>query len=595
MGYPSSVEPSRTAHDKLSLPAKAWRLDRASTLFFLLCPIASLTLLADCTVSFGARDPARCGNGLAEGEEVCDGTDLRGAACEDFGEVGTLGCTEDCSLDRSGCSSLCGNGVIDGAEPCDGTDLGAASCESLGYYAGVLACGAACELDTSSCEGRCGDLLLNGDEVCDGTELAGASCESLGFYAGTLGCTSDCIYETGACLGRCGDNVINGPEVCDGMALGGRLCSDSGYAGGPLACLSDCSGLDFSGCWTEPKVVITEVFPGVPDWIEIRNISEVVVPLENWRVTWWGVAESGSPSTGSFTLPIYPLAAGMRVVLEETGAASTDPPIVSSGRILFAVNILWGSMGGAVELYNAASEPHDYVRFCNSSHAPALPAGFYWQDSPGPLPSPGITETVLGLSRIPEENDTDSAGDFCVAEATYGEANSAPCHTPLPAGTLIITEVNPEAPDRVELYNPGSLAVDLYGWRVKYGGTATRLLPTFSLGAGQYAAVISDAPDPEAPFVDGAGVHVGSMSIQSQSGAISLLEPQAHSAVDFLRWGLLNSTRPPPLTSWADNPADLPSIVLGQVLGRITLTDTDTAADFCIQLPSLGLPNTGCL
>ena len=574
----------------------AARLGRTRPLRALLAAVilSVPTFAVACTVGFGAKDPpARCGNGVVEGEEVCDGTDLGGASCEDFGEQGVLGCHTDCTLDRTGCSALCGNGVLDGSEACDGSDLGDTTCQTLGFYGGTLSCGSTCQLDSSACDGFCGDVVVNGAEDCDGIALGDADCQSLGYYAGSLSCTLGCEYDTEGCQGHCGDNLVNGPEICDGVALGGHLCSEFGYAGGILGCHPDCSALDYAACWTSPRVLVTEIFPGVPDWLELLNISEIAVSLEGWTVQWWGIQETANTTTGTLTLPAYTLAASERVVLEESGIVSTDPPVVSAGLILFNSNITWGSLGGAVSLTSAVHAPVDYVRFSNPTDAPALPAGFFWQDAPAPLPCPGITETTVGLSRSPEGIDTDSAGDFCVAEATHGQANTNPCLTPLPVGTLFITEVQPNAPDQAELYNPGPAAVDLGGWRLKTG-TNTRRLPAFALGVGQYVAVTTDAVDPEAPYADGLGLHIGSLAISGTSGNLSLLEPIAHAGMDFLRWGGFNSSKPPPPTTWDDQLGRLPAVPAGEVLARGILTDTDTSADFCIQTPSLGQPNAAC-
>jgi cysteine-rich repeat protein len=55
----------------------------------------------------GGRDdagPAVCGNGVAEGNEGCDGTDVRQQTCQSYGfESGSLGCDE-CSVDFVNCS-----------------------------------------------------------------------------------------------------------------------------------------------------------------------------------------------------------------------------------------------------------------------------------------------------------------------------------------------------------------------------------------------------------------------------------------------------------------------------------------------------------
>jgi hypothetical protein len=47
----------------------------------------------------------------------------------------------------------CGNGVVEGDEQCDGSDLGEADCTSLGYTrGGTLSCAMGCAYDTSLCQ-----------------------------------------------------------------------------------------------------------------------------------------------------------------------------------------------------------------------------------------------------------------------------------------------------------------------------------------------------------------------------------------------------------------------------------------------------------
>jgi hypothetical protein len=75
---------------------------------------------------------------------MCDGEDLAGLSCADFGLVdGTLACNMDCTFDLSSCLG-CGNGVIEDNEVCDGADLGDATCMSLGHAGGELSCDNAC-------------------------------------------------------------------------------------------------------------------------------------------------------------------------------------------------------------------------------------------------------------------------------------------------------------------------------------------------------------------------------------------------------------------------------------------------------------------
>jgi hypothetical protein len=81
----------------------------------------------------------------------------------------------------------CGNGIREGDEDCDGSDLGGQSCISLGFDGGFLSCSPDCTLDTSGCtctdgdgdgytgcEGDCDDAdpitYPGASEVCDGND-----------------------------------------------------------------------------------------------------------------------------------------------------------------------------------------------------------------------------------------------------------------------------------------------------------------------------------------------------------------------------------------------------------------------------------------
>ena len=67
-------------------------------------------------------EPSSCGDGVVQGTEGCDGTDLGGHTCEDVlapGAAGTPSCTAACELAPGTCQ-LCGNGIVEGTEECDG-------------------------------------------------------------------------------------------------------------------------------------------------------------------------------------------------------------------------------------------------------------------------------------------------------------------------------------------------------------------------------------------------------------------------------------------------------------------------------------------
>ncbi len=151
-------------------------------------------------------------------------------------------------------SATCGDDTAEGEEVCDGTDLRGEDCESLGYEGGTLLCDETCDgFDASLCQGTgpmCGDDTAEGDEVCDGVDLRGEDCESLGYEGGTLLCDETCDgFNTSGCTAIvCGDDVAEGDEVCDGTDLQGEDCVSQGFGSGTLACNSTCDGFDVSGC-----------------------------------------------------------------------------------------------------------------------------------------------------------------------------------------------------------------------------------------------------------------------------------------------------------------------------------------------------------
>ena len=52
--------------------------------------------------------------------------------------------------------SVCGNGIIEGGEDCEGSNLGGATCSSLGYESGTLSCRSDCTFNTSDCTAASG-------------------------------------------------------------------------------------------------------------------------------------------------------------------------------------------------------------------------------------------------------------------------------------------------------------------------------------------------------------------------------------------------------------------------------------------------------
>lgn len=139
-----------------------------------------------------------CGNGEIEDQESCDGEDLDGKSCSDFGFVGgVLACDDICRFDTALCND-CGNGIIDAGEACDGNQFPAGmNCGDFGFAGGDLSCEASC--------------TVIGTATCDG----GASVDSPGSYA-------DCLTPA-----QRADCEVLGPTKC-AIAYGDIDC-----VGGP--------------------------------------------------------------------------------------------------------------------------------------------------------------------------------------------------------------------------------------------------------------------------------------------------------------------------------------------------------------------------
>ena len=232
----------------------------------------------DCTYDTSACYDALCGDGVLTGDEACEAGDT--ATCADLGfapggDEGTFACSDTCTYDTSTCQlAICGNAVVEDGEDCDGTLED--TCETLGFAPGgegVAVCDA-CAVDTSACEvSICGNGVTEAEfETCDGADVGGETCRSLGFFAGDVVCNAGCdAIDTAACVPNvCGSGTIEGDEVCEpGFVT--LTCADlteaegGPFVGGAIACAADCFALDTSGCLTDLTGIDDTDEDGVPD------------------------------------------------------------------------------------------------------------------------------------------------------------------------------------------------------------------------------------------------------------------------------------------------------------------------------------------
>lgn len=162
------------------------------------------------SASTGSGGPA-CGDGVLQADEACDGADLGGKSCADFGlGAGALACTAACTIDLTGCAppQTCGDGTLDGDEQCEGADLGGQTCQSLGYAGGgTLKCSATCNHDVSGCvnivcgNGQCqpGEDSCNCPGDCPDDPNSCSSCQC-GQSGGNCYCDDACVIFGDCCF-----------------------------------------------------------------------------------------------------------------------------------------------------------------------------------------------------------------------------------------------------------------------------------------------------------------------------------------------------------------------------------------------------------
>ncbi|MCP3961399.1 MAG: hypothetical protein GY719_26430 [bacterium] len=218
-----------------------------------------------CSYSFPSCGVSQtCGNNVIEGNEACDGTDLGGQSCGDFGcSGGALACNGSCTgFDTSGCTgcSPCNNnGTCESGEDCNNCPNDCVSGTGSGAVCGNGICesgnGETCQTCSADCNGKTGgkpstrfccgsadSLAPNGcgDNRCTS---GGFQCTEVPVSGGSF-CCGDLTCDSGEDCGNCALDCTIGAEVCTGGidedCDAAVDCSDSECSSDP-ACQTQCA------------------------------------------------------------------------------------------------------------------------------------------------------------------------------------------------------------------------------------------------------------------------------------------------------------------------------------------------------------------
>jgi len=148
--------------------------------------VSFLLILSGCSLHF---PPVLVGDGGIDGGMVCgNGLIDQAESCDDGNKTDGDGCSSACKVEPgwscsgqpSACEATCGDGIAAGQESCDGSDLRDATCRDLGHPSGSLACNDDCSIDASGCancnDGVCdfalGETIDNCPADCGFVQLA---------------------------------------------------------------------------------------------------------------------------------------------------------------------------------------------------------------------------------------------------------------------------------------------------------------------------------------------------------------------------------------------------------------------------------------
>ncbi|MEZ4300803.1 MAG: hypothetical protein R3B70_38060 [Polyangiaceae bacterium] len=213
-------------------------------------------------LSCGGPGAPACGDGVLDPEEQCDGQSIRGELdCRDFGFLrGELGCDPSCGrVLTNGCESsaegpaVCGNNAVDSGEECDGAAPAGMDCERLDLGIGALGCTGDCLLDKSQCSSNIDSSCeANDHKSCSGGDLYWFdSCNEKGSLAqscGGCGCNGTVCATCSTCKANDHKACVGGDlywfDSCNEKGSLAQSCGGCGCNGTVCSTCPECSSGD---------------------------------------------------------------------------------------------------------------------------------------------------------------------------------------------------------------------------------------------------------------------------------------------------------------------------------------------------------------
>ncbi len=571
-----------------------------------------LLLTLSVAAPLAAKKPV-CGNDNMDRGEQCDGSDLGGQTCLDFGyATGSLSCAADCTLDTSACVSLpqgyCGDGLVGEHEECDGSD----DADCAGRCSSQCACpslAASGFLEVHLIDVGQGDaiLVVSPDGftllVDAGEENKAATVES---YLAAMGVT-ELDYTLASHMhsdhiGGLDVVLASHPEVVASFDHGGFYSSNEfdeydAAVGLRRTMVEAGQSLDLG-----PDLLV-EVLHGDAGSVTENNNS-VVIRLTHGSTAVLLGGDCESACEGRFDpgpVDVY------KVHHHGSDTASSDALLSQMNPDLALISVGYG---------NSYNHPDDATLARLASHG----ASVYRTDLGGDLllRSDGLSYVLEGTSLCSEGASRD-CGSSDVGQCQLGtqscsggawepcvgavEASDEICDSGLDedcdglsddadpdcggsAAHVLLVQVAYDTPgtdsleEFVDLYNPTDAEVDLAGWRLADPVGSWALPAGTVIAAGSYLSVAADAAGFEALHGTSPDVSGLSIALNNTGDALDLRDPSG-TVIDHLAWESYE-------TGWTVSAATGDSVVRSD-----PALDSDTAADWQVLSPASPLGGGG--